>query len=246
MLTLRALGALGSIDRISVGRDPLLRWILVLAPASALVVRWIFPPLLARVEEATGVDLAPHVPALVGYVLLLLVPNLVGMVVGFLLLDQRDDDTLAALRVTPVPLAGYLAYRLAGPVLLTIAVTLALFPIAGLMDVGPAALLASTLAAAPLAPLFALFLAAFAANKVQGFALTKATGVLLIAPLVAYFVESGWRWALGVVPTFWPAVTYWAFREAEGSAWAYLGIGIAYQLLLLLLLLRRFRRVTSR
>jgi fluoroquinolone transport system permease protein len=43
--------------------------------------------------------------------LVVVMPALVGMVIGFLLLDQRDDQTLAALQVTPLTLNGYLIYR---------------------------------------------------------------------------------------------------------------------------------------
>lgn len=243
MLTARRVRALGLMDGISVGRDPLLRWMLVLPPLAALAVRWVFPPLLERAGELAGVDLLPHYPALVGYVLLALVPNLAGMVAGFLLLDQRDDDTLTALRVTPVSLADYVAYRVAAPTLLSLGMTLFLFPLAGMTELGPGALLLAAVGAAPLAPLFALFLAAFAANKVQGFALTKASGVLLAAPLVVYFVESEWRWTVAVVPTVWPALLYWELRAGGGWVWVYLGVGLAYQLLLLRLLLRRLGRV---
>ncbi len=43
--------------------------------------------------------------------------GIVGMVVGFLLLDERDAHTPAALRVTPLSMRRYLAYRVSGPLL---------------------------------------------------------------------------------------------------------------------------------
>ena len=47
-------------------------------------------------------------------------------------------------------------------------------------------------ATAPLTPIFALILAAFAQNKVQGFAVMKGLGRALMIPLVAYFIiQSG-------------------------------------------------------
>jgi fluoroquinolone transport system permease protein len=243
---LRVFRALGAIDRLSIRRDPLLRWIVLLPPAVALAVRWVFPALLARAEAAFGVELEPFLTALAGYVLLVLTPNLAGMVVGFLLLDQRDDDTLTALRVTPVPLGGYLAYRLALPVALSTAVTLALFPLAGLAGPGPLPLLGAALGAAPFAPAFALFLASFAANKVQGFALTKAAGAVLAAPVAAYFLEPAWRWVLAPVPTYWPAMGYWALSRGRADGWLLLAVGFVYQVALVALLLRRFQRVASR
>jgi fluoroquinolone transport system permease protein len=42
---------------------------------------------------------------------LLMTPMLAGIVVGFLLLDQRDDQTLTALQVTPRHTAAVLPRR---------------------------------------------------------------------------------------------------------------------------------------
>ena len=172
-----------------------------------------------------------------------LLPILTGMVVGFLLLDQKDDGTLTALRVTPLTRAGYLAYRLAMPMVVSVVMTLAVFPLAGLVRVGLVPLLLMALGSAPLAPLFALLLGAFAGNKVEGFALAKASGVLFIPPVLAYFVDPPWQWAFGLMPTYWPVKAFWV-QQAGGQGYpAYLLVGAAYQALLLVPLLRRFDRV---
>ncbi len=246
MHTLRVLRALGPIDARSVQRDPLLRWTIVLPLALALAARWLFPVLVARLGVMFGADLLPYYRPLMGADLLLLPPLLVGMVVGFLLLDQRDDETLVALQVTPLPLGTYLAYRIAMPLLLSVGVSAAVLPLAGLAGIGLLPLLAAALTAAPLAPIAALFLAAFAGNKVQGFALTKVSGVLLLPPLAAYFVKSGWQHAFGLLPTYWPARLYWGAQAGEVGLWLYLAVGLVYQAALLALLLRRFRRVLHR
>ena len=47
----------------------------------------------------------------------LMVAGMVGTVVGFLLLDQRDDQTMTALLVTPLSLGDYLRYRMTLPML---------------------------------------------------------------------------------------------------------------------------------
>ena len=51
------------------------------------------------------------------------------------------------------------------------------------------ALAVAALCAAPLAPIYALFLTGFAANKVQGFALSKAMRVVFVAVVVAYLLD---------------------------------------------------------
>jgi fluoroquinolone transport system permease protein len=99
------------------------------------------------------------------------------------------------------------------------------------------------LAAAPLAPLVALGLAAYTANKVQGLALMKAATVFLIAPLAALAAPGLWHWAFGVAPTFWPVWLLWALRDGDPAAPLYLLGGALYHAGLLAWLLRRFNRV---
>jgi fluoroquinolone transport system permease protein len=57
-----------------------------------------------------------------------------GAIIGFLVLDQRDDHTITALQVTPLTLSGYLGYRVAVPTLLGVLVTLFIIPVSGLVQ----------------------------------------------------------------------------------------------------------------
>jgi fluoroquinolone transport system permease protein len=184
-----------------------------------------------------------YYPPLMGYMLLMLTPLLVGVVVGFLLLDQRDDQTLVALQVTPLTLSGYLVYRLATPMLFSLVITLIALPLSGLAGISLFEVLLCALLAAPLAPLYALWLASFAQNKVQGFALQKASGVIMLPPLLAFFIHSPWTVLLGLFPTYWPARLLWALQYGEPGGWVYLLVGLLYQGLLLALLVRRFNHI---
>ena len=85
-------------------------------------------------------------------------------------------------------------------------------------------------------------LGAFASNKVQGFALSKAVGVLLVPPLVAYFIDSPWQILFGLDPLYWPAKVLWLVAANSSAAWTYLLIGILVQLAVLRLLMRRMNR----
>jgi fluoroquinolone transport system permease protein len=241
MKTLRVLQALGPIDAKNISRDPLLRWLVFYPLLLAGLIQWGVPLLTVRLMAQLQFDLTPYYPLLMSFVLLM-TPMLAGMVIGFLLLDQRDDQTLTALQVTPLTLNGYLVYRISLPIVLSLMITLVIFPLAGLVEIGFGSLLLAALSAAPLAPFYALALAAFASNKVQGFALTKALGILLVPPLMAYFVLPPGQWVFGLVPLYWPVKLFWLLHTDEPGYWFYLGIGLLYQLLLLLVLLRRFNK----
>jgi fluoroquinolone transport system permease protein len=245
MNVIRAIRALGPIDLKNVQRDSLLRWIGLYPVLIALIARWGVPVLTRQVAERFDFDLTPYYG--LGLSLMLeLMPILAGMVVGFLLLDQRDDQTLTALQVTPLTANGYLVYRIAMPMLFSVLTTLLVFPIIGLMPVAPLPLVLMALGAALLAPIYALFLASFAENKVQGFALMKGAGVVMLPPTIAYFVHSPWQLAFGLVPTYWPVKAFWALQAGDTNYWLYVLVGLVYQLFLMLLLLHRFTAVMRR
>ena len=235
-----ALRALGPIDAHSIGRDAMLRWMLVIPFVMALAIRWVLPPLITKAAAWTGVDLAVYFAPLMGYMVLLIVPYFWGAVIGFLLLDQRDEQTLTALQVTPLPLPGYLAYRLLAPALLAALTTLLVMPITGLFDLVWWGYPLLALSVAPMAPLAALALAALAQNKVQGLALMKAAGIVLVPPLIAYFLPAMWQLPFMVAPTWWLAQCFWQLERGAADWWWLLLGGLLYQALLLAWLVRRF------
>jgi fluoroquinolone transport system permease protein len=244
MNTLRAIRALGPIDIQNIQRDALLRWIVLVPLLIGLVGRYLVPYAAGQILARLRFDITPYYPLVSGF-LVMTMPLMVGIVIGFLLLDQRDDHTLSALQVTPLSLNGYLIYRISLPMFLSFVTSAAIVPLSGLVQMNWLSLCVTALAAAPLAPIYALFFAAFAENKVQGFALAKAAGVMLLPPLIAYFVHSHWQWVFGLAPTYWPARLFWALQAGEPLAALYLIIGLLYQAALLTLLLRRFNRVAG-
>lgn len=244
MTTLSVLRALGPIDAANVRRDPLLRWMLVLPLLFAVLFRWVAALLEPWLATRFGIDLALYSP-LLGSALVLLTPMLFGCIVGFLLLDQKDDHTLTALRVTPLTPSGYLAYRIAIPVALSVIMTPLVLELGGFTSAGLGARLLAGIAAAPLAPAFALFLAAFARNKVQGFALMKAAGVVNWPPILAWFVTSSWQLAYGLCPTYWPAKVYWELEAGGPAVWIYLSVDLVFLSLLIMWLARRFERAVT-
>jgi fluoroquinolone transport system permease protein len=170
-------------------------------------------------------------------------PMIFGALIGFLLLDEKDDRTLTALQVTPLPLNGYILYRVTIPILLTFGLMFLLFPLANLTPFDLRTVLLSAIAAAPMAPMLALIFGSVAQNKVQGFALMKLTGFIFIAPILAYFAPAGWELAFGIVPTYWPMKVYWLLYEGAPTVWQYVVVAVVYQLLVTVYFARRFYKV---
>ena len=246
MRTAAAFRSLGAIDAHNVARDSMLRWIALFTPAFGLLFRFGAAPVADALRRQFNFDLVAYYPLLMSF-LPLIMAGMIGTVVGFLLLDQRDDQTLSALLVTPLSLGDYLRYRLSGLMLVTVVFGAVMVPLAGLTATTPLQAVVSSVTAMPLAPIYALFLGTFAANKVQGFALAKAVGIVMVPCIMSYFVTGPWQSAFGLLPHYWPLKVFWLFDEgATGAALVHALIGLAWQSVLLMMLVRRFSHVARR
>lgn len=238
--------SLAPIDLRSIWRDSMLSWMVFIPFVTSIILRLGLPPLRARIMVLSGFDLEPYYPLILAVYVVLLTPMLFGTLVGFLLLDEKDNDTLTALQVSPLPMTTYAGYRLALPMLLSFILSFLIYPLVNLAPIATQDLLLMAVVAAPAGPALALFIAGFAENKVQGFALLKALGGVLMLPLVTYFVSDWWGILFGFLPTYWPVKVYWLLQSGRGALWPYVAVGVLYQLLLIGLLLRRFLRTLHR
>ena len=228
-----AFSALIHADSRLLWRDPLLGWILALPIGLALLLR----PLIPRVQEGllvgVGFDLTPYHPLVMGGYLMT-APGMVGMVIGFLFLDERDARTLTALRTAPIAMHHYLGYRIALPILLGTASTLIGYPLTGLTPLPLSSLLPIAMVAGFSAPILALVLAIAAPNKVAGFAVVKVMNSVNLLPVVAYFVPRPLQFVVGILPPYWPMRALWS-AAADESFGTYLVLGTVISGLALLL-----------
>ncbi|MCP2165715.1 ABC transporter permease [Goodfellowiella coeruleoviolacea] len=238
-----ALRAFGRNDLRGIGREPLM-FGLLLAPAGWIaLVRFGTPAAGDLLADRYGVDLTRYHPLILTAFLLLTSPIVVGALVSFLVLDERDAGTLTALRVSPVPLRSFVVYRAGLALVLTAVYTVVTIGASGLF---PAQrwpeLVAIGLATGPSGLLVILVLLAFAGNKVEGLAVVRALGILVAGlPLIPYFLDSAWQWWFGLIPTFWPAKAFWLVC-AGGTWWPVALVGVLHNLALAYPLYRRFAR----
>lgn len=189
-------------DALRAGRDPMLMLLATLPLALAATVRLAAPAGLERLPPTMD---AGVVASWTTAVLLLLTPLMFGFVIGLMLLDERDDGVLTAVALTPVGKTGFLGYRMATPIAWSSIAAVLVTVLPGLASFGPAQLAVLAVLAGLQAPLLALFLAAFAADKVRGMALGKVGTVLVGVGTVAVLAPAPWRWLATPSPHFWLA-----------------------------------------
>ena len=241
-----AFRALGPIDLRALSRDSMLVWLCMLPLAFGGIFRIALPPLSGWLLERFAFDLAPYEMLVASYLLVMAPPLLVGAVTGFLLLDERDDQTLTALMVTPLSLGSYLLYRIGLPLAVGSSMAVIALWSSGLAAAPWPTLLPVLLLTSLEGPIVALLLASFADNKVQGFAAMKGLSALLAAPIFAWFLPLPTQLLAGVMPTYWPLRALWSASQADGLYWLSLALGLATHCAMLAWLVRRFSRVVRR
>ncbi len=178
----------------------------------------------------------------------------VGAMATFLLLDHKDEHTLHTIAATPVGLSGYLRFKLSYIYLLTVLSCLIVLlgtkwlagdayriGTIGLFDkIGFWHVITFSLSSSLFAPALALTQAAFAKNKVEGFAWIKGAGIVALVPILLLLpaFSGGLQYALGIFPNFWAAkgllqVLYPLDSPANISYGLYMAAGTVYNLLIL-------------
>lgn len=225
--------ALSLRDLRDIGRDPMLLVAMVGPLMLAVVIRFGLPFLSELLEVRFGWGLMEH-EGFFACMLLSVVPLMLGMLIGLVLLDERDEDLLSYFAVTPLMKKGYLIYRLGSPVVLSFVLSLVALGAAGLTGYSAMQTLPAVVMLALEAPMVALLMAVVAGNKVEGLAVAKACGVLLLAPIANYFLQDQWQWVGMLLPTYWAAE---AFLEISGGV---VVIGFVYHGVALWWLMKRF------
>ncbi|HPR31348.1 MAG TPA: hypothetical protein PLK12_04595 [Prolixibacteraceae bacterium] len=221
-----------------IGRDPML-FVSYLAPFLILcVVLFLFPYVSGLTDRYFQFPLEPWFSF--GYIFFLpLVTMLIGMVYGFILLDERDAGLISYLSVTPLGKKGYIFVRMLIPTLVSLFFSLGYLLLTGFeATLNPLEIMVLSLIIATEAPMIILFLGAFAHDKVEGIAMSKGFGILLLAMIIDYFFRGSWRWLLAVCPLWW--VERAALFDRH-TAWYLLGAAVTH-LIYNLLLYRKFSK----
>jgi hypothetical protein len=239
-------------DLRNITRDGLLAFLIALPLLVAVIYRFVIPDQseLARiVQSELSADLAPHralLETLVGAmapvlmsIFIAMSPGLIGAVYGLLLVDERDERTLAVLRVMPVSFARYLAARMATPCVLSILVTICAYPLAGLAPLPLATVAAIALVGGTTVPVVTLAIVSFAPNKVAALAVMRVANALLALPILAFFATPTQALLAWPIPSFWQMKALWLAVDGQPFLWA-LALTLALNIALTLWLYRRF------
>lgn len=148
---------------------------------------------------------------LAGYYLLfdlflaLLTPYLLCFASSMVILTEYDENIASYLAVTPVGKRGYILSRLVFPAVISFFVSILLMTLFSLTNWTLPMLLSVCLLSSLLSIAISLLLVTFSHNRVEGMALAKLTGIVMLGLPVPFFLTSGIQYLFAPLPSFWIA-----------------------------------------
>ena len=223
--------ALSQLDIRNIFRDQMLIFMFIGAPVLQFLLARFALPLFGQYFPV----IQPYYPLILLAIVLQITAG-IGFVVASIVLDEKDEEVLTAIRVLPISSHLFLAYRLLFAVGVSFCFGLVMFCFSGLASFNWQAALGMSGLFALIAPLILLSLSVFSANKVEGLAVFKGLNFILFLPIIALFVPT-LKWLFVWIPTHWTFQYLEALNQGQSTGIIFL-MGIIVHLGFLLLLLR--------
>ena len=215
-------------------------WLILLMPfLLGWGLRYLLPSLAGQFQNFDLRDYYPIVVAL----LILTPPLYYGVVMGLLLLEEKDENVLLAVAVTPITLRNYLFARVAVYTLVSLPLIFVVHELIDVIEIDSTQLALIAIVASLNTPLVVMLMAAFCKNQLEGFVIGKGMSPFLLLPLAMFFVPDYWHILCGILPTYWPIIAYFTAVNEAGSGLFFgfaIVMAIVMQLLAVVWLYRRF------
>ncbi len=171
-----------------------------------------------------------------------------GALTAFTLLDDKDDNVLMSLKITPISVKYYVVVKLVSSFIFGFIATLAIIYGTGFLTGSSfGIIILISIVGALQAPGVALIVNSFASNKVEGFVIMKLSALILMLPVLAFFVTGWVQNLLGIAPGYWAAriIELELVPSESGSALFTFIFGVIYNLITLWLLLKLYTKKSN-
>lgn len=169
-----------------------------------MVMVFVIPALFALgARFAAGIVPIDHIELYLAPLVVILGGSTLGTILGYALIEEREQDTWLLLRVLPISELGLFGYIGLATGVLTLFLTALAFIAYGLAPAEPVFFIALVLASTPMTGLFVLALGAATENKVEGLAIGKLLSQAGIVPLLAFVLTPPWQVLLWWNPLYW-------------------------------------------
>jgi hypothetical protein len=183
-------------------RDPVMTLLLV-APLLLIVVFKIVEVfLIPFLVQKTGFDVMPYAPYVFSFILLMN-SGMLGIVTGFMMLDERDGNISQLLEVTPLGRSGYLINRLSFASILSVFYCLVSFAVFSLVALPFYSVILLCFFSAIYTAIIGLLIYSGADDKVKGLTFAKGLNSLGLFAFTDLFALNWLTFISWFFPPYW-------------------------------------------
>jgi fluoroquinolone transport system permease protein len=169
-----------------------------------------------------------------------------GFITSFIILDEKDENVLQVIKVLPISSLYFITYRLTFAGIFSAIGAFLMINLGGIAHPGFFNSIVLSIQYGLAAPLITLIIATYANNKVEGMALFKGVDLVLILPLLSFFIVGNLKYLLAIIPVFWTYNFYQQTMAGESTWWIFI-CGIIVYAIVLTVLFQQFKtRVFNR
>lgn len=222
-------------------RDPMMRFMLFYPLLFGVIGRYVLP----AIAETASFSIEQNADFIIA-ALILMTPLIFGAIIGFSVLEDRDDHIIDSVKVTPLNINQFISFRLIIVYLFSFAACIYVMWFSAIGSLPLKDMILIAFLASLSAPMTGLLINVFAHNKIEGFAIMKLIGTIIILPVIALFFTDYKELFFAVIPAFWPAKMISSI--VRGEEFMYLGytlyfwIGLVYVVILNIFSYNRFSR----
>lgn len=168
--------------------------------------------------------------------LVVLTPMMFSFASSMVILGEIDDGITKYMSVTPLGRGGYLISRLVFPLTFSFVVSIIVMNVFSLTIISFEMIAILSFLSSLLGFITSMMVVSFSANKVEGMAITKMSGISMIGILLPFFVTTKMQYVAIMLPSLWMAkfamegnITYLILCVMVSAGW-------------ILMLLRKFMK----
>jgi len=163
-------------------------------------------------------------------------PMLYCFAAAYVILSEVDDGLSRYLAVTPIGKRGYLLSRIGIPAVISFIVSIFILMVFHISNISILEIIGVSFVTSMSGVITGLLVVALSANKVEGMAVSKLTGLISLGLPAPFFINGSIQYLLFFLPSFWVA------KFAIEKNIIYILLGIVISLLWMFLLYKRFEK----
>ena len=166
---------------------------------------------------------------------------LFGFITSFMILEEKDEHVLEVIRVLPISSSFFILYRLLFAAFFSAMSAFLMITLGGTAYPGLFNAILLSLQYGLVAPFITLIVGTFAQNKIEGMAYFKGINLLLILPVLSFFLTGFIKYLFAIIPVFWTYFLYDAALSNGKVGWVF-AAGTGVYLIVLAFLFLQFRK----